>query len=183
MTRSVFNAKFPFTEALCEKLRVPCRFVTEHPCCKFPQRIELVGRARGMDGSADLRWRFLENRPSEVVSNRYVKLENNGGPRQGPQGRMITGFAGQSSFQRPNSFTIKSTKSNIIYNHAVSKENVIVPHYHYGGGPKLTKMILQQCWRLNNLDCHLESDHPCCALKSNNPVDSLSSNVLDKWLR
>ena len=32
------------------------RFVTEHPCCKLPQRIELVGRPRAMDGSADLRF-------------------------------------------------------------------------------------------------------------------------------
>merc|ERR1739838_131511 len=47
------NQNTPFTEALCEKLRVPCRFVTEHPCCKLPQRIELVGRSRAMDGSAD----------------------------------------------------------------------------------------------------------------------------------
>ena len=30
--------------------------MTEHPCCKLPQRIELVGRPRAMDGSADLRY-------------------------------------------------------------------------------------------------------------------------------
>ena len=33
-----------FTEELCDKLRVPCRFVTEHPCCQLPQVIGMVGR-------------------------------------------------------------------------------------------------------------------------------------------
>ena len=28
-----------FTKDLCAKLRVPCRFVTEHLCCRFSQRI------------------------------------------------------------------------------------------------------------------------------------------------
>ena len=71
------NEDTPSTEALCEKLRVPCRYVMEHPWCKSPQRIELVGHARGMDGSPDLRWRFLENRQSEVVSNHYVRQDDN----------------------------------------------------------------------------------------------------------
>lgn len=177
------NQDTPFTEALCEKLRVPCRFVTEHPCCRLPQRIELVGRARAMDGSADLRWRFLESRPSEVVSDHYIRPEVNGGPRDGPQGRMITGFGGQTGYKRPSSFSVKETANNILYNHSVSKGNVLVPRYHYDGGPQLTKTILQQCWRLSYLDCHLEQDHPCCALKNNRLVDALSTNVLDKWLR
>ena len=89
------NEDTPFKEALCEKLRVPCKYVMEHPWCKSPQRIELVGHARGMD----LRWRFLENRQSEVVSNHYVRPDDNGGPIHGPQGRMLSGFAGGSSFQ------------------------------------------------------------------------------------
>ena len=29
---------------MCAKLRVPCRFVTEHPCCKLPQDIGMLGR-------------------------------------------------------------------------------------------------------------------------------------------
>ena len=33
-----------FTEELCSKLRVPCRFVTEHPCCALPQTIGMVAR-------------------------------------------------------------------------------------------------------------------------------------------
>jgi len=173
----------PFTEALCEKLRVPCRFVTEHPCCRLPQRIELVGRARAMDGSADLRWRFMESRPSEVVAGQHRQSDTNGGPRDGPQGRMITGFGGQTGFKRPSSFSVKESASNILYNHSVSKGKVLVPRYHYDGGPQLTKTILQQCWRLNYLNCRLEQDHPCCALKTNHLVDSLSTNMLDKWLR
>ena len=32
------------SQAMCSKLRVPCRFVTEHPCCKLPQDIGMLGR-------------------------------------------------------------------------------------------------------------------------------------------
>ena len=34
-----------FTEEMCSKLRVPCRFVTEHPCCSLPQGIDMMGRS------------------------------------------------------------------------------------------------------------------------------------------
>ena len=136
-----------------------------------------------MDGSADLRWRSLERRPSEIISVHQIKTYDDGGPRNGPQGRMITGFGGSSSLSQPSSFSVKTTLSKIPYNHSISKERVLVPRYHYTGGPKLTSMILRQCWRLNYLDCRLESDHPYCALKNNRHVDYLSSNVLDKWLR
>ena len=33
-----------FTAEVCERLRVPCRFVTEHPCCSLPQDIDMMGR-------------------------------------------------------------------------------------------------------------------------------------------
>jgi len=176
------NQDNPFTEELCEKLRVPCRFVTEHACCKLPQRIELLGRARAMDGSADLRWRLLERTSNPMDSDHH----NNGGPRNGPQGRMITGFASQSGMTQPSSFSVNSPPNNIHYNHSKSKDRVLVPRYHYDGGPKLTTTILRQCWRLTYLNCNLEPDHPCCALtsaKNNSLIDTMSSNVLDKWLR
>ena len=38
-----------FTEELCSKLRVPCRFVTEHPCCALPQTIGMVARCDSDD--------------------------------------------------------------------------------------------------------------------------------------
>ena len=144
---------------------------------------QIVGRVRAMDGSADLRWRSLERRPSKIISDHRIKTDDDGGHRDGPQGRMITGFGGSSCLSQPSSFSVKSTLSKIPYNHSISKERVFAPRYHYNGGPKLTSIILRQCWRLNYLDCLLESDHPCCALKVNRNVDSLSSNVLDKWLR
>ena len=48
--------------------------MTEHPCCKLPQRIELVGRPRAMDGSADLRYR---NSPIFIFRfiHPYVRLQ------------------------------------------------------------------------------------------------------------
>ena len=33
-----------FSAAMCASLRVPCRFVTEHPCCQLPQDIGMLGR-------------------------------------------------------------------------------------------------------------------------------------------
>ena len=33
-----------FTESVCASLRVPCRFVTEHPCCSLPQGINMMAR-------------------------------------------------------------------------------------------------------------------------------------------
>ena len=38
------GAEGVFTKVMCDKLRVPCRFVTEHPCCKLPQDIGLLAR-------------------------------------------------------------------------------------------------------------------------------------------
>jgi len=180
------NQDNPFTEELCQKLRVPCRFVTEHPCCKLPQRIEMVGRARAMDGSADLRWRFLEKETRKALPDQHVVAHNSGGPRNGPQGRMINGFNSQSISKQPSSFSVNSLPNDILYNHSKSKDRVLVPRYHYDGGPQLTTTILRQCWRLTYLDCQLEPEHPCCALtsaKNNRLVGTMSSNVLDKWLR
>lgn len=179
----------PFTRELCEKLRVPCRFVTEHPCCKLPQDIEMLGRPRGMDGSADLRWRNMQQRTRPFVSSSVVAQESDGGPRQGPQGRMISGLFEQSFARQPSSFSVKSTGSNRIpYNHAWSKDVVSVPRYHYNGGPGLTSTILRQCWRLTYLTCsnRKEMSHPCCALTSASKFPQIPGgmtvNPLDKWL-
>jgi len=156
----------PFTQEVCESLRVPCRFVTEHPCCKLPQRIELVGRPRAMDGSADLRWRFMQSRGRQA------------------EGRMIEGFGSnrKSVSMQPvsSSFNVLSRPSSAIpYSHYTSKGVVSVPRYHYNGGPAVTSTILRQCWRLTYLNCARERDHPCCSLNSGG---QRSTNLLDRWL-
>jgi len=156
----------PFTQEVCETLRVPCRFVTEHPCCKLPQRIELVGRPRAMDGSADLRWRFMQSRGRQA------------------EGRMIEGFGSnrKSVSMQPvsSSFSVLSRPSpSIPYSHYTSKGVVSVPRYHYNGGPAVTSTILRQCWRLTYLNCARERDHPCCSLNSGR---QRSTNLLDRWL-
>ena len=46
-----------YDKQLCAELRVPCRFVNDHPCCRFEMPLDLVARARALDGSADLKWR------------------------------------------------------------------------------------------------------------------------------
>ena len=107
--------------------------------------MELEGRARSMVGSVDLWWRSQGG--SEIILDQHFKTDDDGGPRNGPQGRMITGFGGSSSLSQPSSFSVKTTLSKIPYNHSISKERVLVPRYHYNGGPKMTSMILRQCWR------------------------------------
>jgi len=42
-------------EKSCAALRFPCRFVSDHVCCKYRMPLGMVARARAMDGSADLR--------------------------------------------------------------------------------------------------------------------------------
>ena len=46
-----------FSAGLCVALRVPCRFVSDHPCCAFRTPLNMAARARAMDGSPDLKWR------------------------------------------------------------------------------------------------------------------------------
>lgn len=164
------NSGNPFSQELCEKLLVPCRFVTEHPCCSLPQQISLVARPRAMDGSADLRWRFMQSR----------------GRHAG--GRMIGGFKASRGEveQRPgtSSFSVKS-KTSIPYSHWTSKEVVAVPRYNYNGGPSVTSSILRHCWRLTYLNCAKEREHPCCRVNSRSQGAStsvLASNMLDRWL-
>jgi len=181
--------KKPFSRELCAKLRVPCRFVTEHPCCKMPQDIHMVARARAMDGSADLRWRFHEQRPSQQLPQTALNVD--GEPRNGPQGRMISGLFDKPSYSRPHhtSFSIKSS-NRIPYNHAWSKNVVTVPRYHLNGGPEETSRILSQCWRLTYLSCRTRKDmsHPCCSLtnktRSQKKMQNAlpPSNRLDRWL-
>jgi len=147
-----------FTPQLCDKLRVPCRFVTEHPCCQLPQDIGMVARARSMDGSADLKWRFYQSR--DGISSR--------GNRNKGNGRMLSGF--RSGYN-----------GNIPYNSWSSPTEIRTPKYFYDGGPDLTSTILSQCWRLTYLNCIFDREHPCCGLTNNS--DSLANNVIDKWLR
>jgi len=151
-----------FTEELCDKLRVPCRFVTEHPCCQLPQDIGMVGRPRAMDGSADLKWRFYQSRKE----TRGGQLPGRG--RSKGDGRMLPGFSA-------------GYNSNIPYNSWSSARDIRVPRYFYDGGPDLTSTILSQCWRLIYINCLQDRDHPCCGLT--NRSDRLANNVIDRWLR
>jgi hypothetical protein len=169
---------YGYDRGLCATLLVPCRFVNDHPCCRFEMPLDLVARARALDGSADLRWR-----PQSL-----------GEPRNGPQGRSLF-----------NNLLGKPTKTpvinrNIRYNHANSKLKVRIPKYHYDGGPEMTSTIVGLCWRLHYLRCPavpifkngghwidtktLKQVHPCCQLLSK-PSGSMSSPVesrLSRWL-
>lgn len=68
-----------FDEAVCAQLRVPCRFVNDHPCCFFLMPLELVARARAMDGSADIKWRRRNYGPKtrSVPQGRSLDLGKN----------------------------------------------------------------------------------------------------------
>ena len=175
---------------LCASLRVPCRFVNDHPCCQFEMPMDLVARARSLDGSADIKWR-------------PVSL---GGPRSS-QGRSL--FKSIMTPTLPPSIVNKEIK----YNFAKNKKKVQIPKYHYDGGPEMTSTIVGLCWRLHYLRCpnksnyfennifvvdkntndnwiesrHLKKIHPCCQLV-NKPLGGKSNNSpyydnrIAKWL-
>jgi len=152
-----------FTEEMCDKLRVPCRFVTEHPCCSLPQDIDMMGRPRAMDGSADLKWRYYQSRGGRRGGTRPGSSTRGSG-----EARMLSGF--QAGYN-----------NKIPYNSWKSPTDIRVPRYFYDGGPDLTSTILSQCWRLTYLNCRRDRQHPCCELRDRS--DHQANNLLDKWLR
>ena len=159
---------------LCASLRVPCRFVNDHPCCQYEMPLDLVARARALDGSADLKWR-----PKSL-----------GGPRTS-NGRSL--FSAFTTPTLPPSLINKDIK----YNFAKSKKKVQIPKYHYDGGPEMTSTIVGLCWRLHYLKCpsnitfsegqwidsrNLKKIHPCCQLVNKPVHNSPVQSRLAKWL-
>ena len=69
----MLNGEEGYNKDLCATLRVPCRFVNDHPCCNYEMPMDLVARSRALDGSADLKWRPISL----------------GGPRTSAQGRSL----------------------------------------------------------------------------------------------
>ena len=145
--------------------------------------MDLVARARSLDGSADIKWR-------------PVSL---GGPRSS-QGRSLF-----KSIMTPT-FAPSIINKEIKYNFAKNKKKVQIPKYHYDGGPEMTSTIVGLCWRLHYLRCpssnennilvennnnwidsrQLKKIHPCCQMvnkplggKSNSPY---YDNRIAKWL-
>ena len=118
-----------YNRDLCATLRVPCRFVTDHPCCNYEMPMDLVARSRALDGSADLKWR-------------PVSL---GGPRTAGQGRSL--------FRNKKMLPPAVVNKRIKYNFAKSKKTVQIPQYHYDGGPEMTSTIVGLCWRLHYIQC------------------------------
>ncbi len=54
-----------YSRSACAAMKVPCRFVSDHPCCRHRMHLDLVARVRAMDGSADLRWRASSEEEEE----------------------------------------------------------------------------------------------------------------------
>ena len=149
--------------------------------------IDLVARARSMDGSADLKWRRLKT--------------------SGPQARSIDSFFNDVGLQTSSSSLSASSpqallassimNANIKYNHATSKSSVSIPQYHFDGGPEVTSTILGLCWRLTDLRCppiangprpepvvpgSLSKVHPCCKLNRKAGHDTTGDSRISKWL-
>ena len=181
----MLNGAQGYDRDLCAELRVPCRFVNDHPCCNFEMPLDLVARSRALDGSADLKWR-------------PVSL---GGPRNAAQGRSL--------FRSLWISTLPPTVVNkkIKYNFAKSKKTVKIPQYHYDGGPEMTSTIVGLCWRLHYIQCpptntgdvqnvgnksqksnwidaqKLKQIHPCCQIlrRPSHGSSALASRV-SRWL-
>ena len=147
---------------------------------QFEMPIDLVARARSMDGSADLKWRRLKT--------------------TGPQARSIDSlFSGEEDTASQPRGPVLNKK--IKYNHATSKTDVSIPQYHFDGGPEVTSTILGVCWRLVYLRCppppspgtepgpesvttrkRAEKIHPCCQLNRTPGEDTTGDSRISKWL-
>ena len=143
--------------------------------------LDLVARARSMDGSADLKWRNADHSLAYHI----------GGPRSGAQGRSLE-WTNVHTKSPPNAIN-----KNIRYNFANSKYSVSIPHYYYNGGPLQIKNLLATCWRLHYLKCsgigfnslmppsytqQEDNDHPCCKLVSQPGKETLPSTRISRWL-
>ena len=142
--------------------------------------IDLVARARSMDGSADLKWRKLKT--------------------SGPQARSIDTIFADEEPTQPRNANANVVNRKIEYNHATSKSSVSIPQYHFDGGPEVTSTILGVCWRLTQLRCPpppipssdpqpdpvlsrtAEKVHPCCQLNRKPGVDTTGDSRISKWL-
>jgi hypothetical protein len=149
-----------FSSEMCYALRVPCRFVSDHPCCEYLTPLEMAARSRAMDGSADLKWRGAtrlhgsEEQKESSAMARSLRL---------PQSAM------------PNL---------ISYTSADNETSVQTPTYHYSKSPEAIYTILGQCWRLHYLRCGSAdtAGHPCCQLVSNPGPMTPADNALTRWL-
>ena len=172
-----------YDSAVCLELMVPCRFVSDHPCCEFPMPVGMVARARAMDGSADLKWRKKKKKGSqspERIEAAAAKLKP-GFPRPSPR-RIGKLPQGRSLEDDDDSFFIE-------YTHASSESDVRNPVYHYDGDPAVIEAVLGQCWRILYLKCNVKNQeegdrqrHPCCMLVTDPGPETPADNVLTRWL-
>ena len=184
----MLNSIEGYDKNLCEELKVPCRFVSDHPCCKYEMPLDLVARSRALDGSADLKWR-------------PVSL---GGPRRSSGRSLFRNLLPKSSKlsqKLPKAMTFFNR--NIKYNYAKNKKKVQIPKYHYDGGPEMTSTIVGLCWRLHYVSCpdvtgsnkltgngkewvdakKLKGIHPCCQLLRKPATGSSPvASRLSRWL-
>merc|ERR1712242_289580 len=141
-----------FTKKICAKLKVPCRFVSDHMCCRYRMPLDLVARSRSMDGSADLKWRLKSPLSRSEDDKLQVKFQ---GPRtlgRSSQGRSLSSMWETEKSKSPREKPVRRVAS-IRYNHANTKTGVRIPRYFYKGGPDNTHTILGQCWRLYYINC------------------------------
>ncbi len=171
----------------CADLKVPCRFVSDHPCCRFRMPVELVARVRAMDGSADLRWRSSSEEKNDLKQPKFK------GPRAKAKARSMK--MGWEKHEKSSGPLLPSNDDdNVDYTHTTSKTSVSVPRYSVAGGPDVLSTILGTCWRLHYVKCppirgnswrkEAESPpHPCCLLVTNPAPKTPASNRLSRWLR
>ena len=153
--------------------------------------LDLVARARSMDGSADLKWRNAD----------HSLAYNIGGPRSAAQGRSLD-WKKKNGSNVKNSYNLKFSSSitprNVRYNYANTKNSVSIPRYFYKGGPIQIKNLLATCWRLHYLRCpgknwqeslsrenninDKSKEHPCCKLVSQPVSGNIPSNRISRWL-
>ena len=151
-----------YSRAICYELKVPCRFVSDHPCCAYSMHMDLVARARSMDGSADLVWR------PNIQENKHDA-----------RARSLTSTSKSSEVQK---YTLRRRKP-VLYNFSTSKRGVSIPRYEYKGyGPEVTGNLLANCWRMMAyVKCSVLKSHPCCNINTK-PSGPPTLGRVSRWL-
>ena len=103
-----------FSDVICGALRVPCRFVSDHPCCQYRTPLNMAARARAMDGSPDLKWRGARR------MNKAEEKDEGAPPREtGDGGESGLGRLGAVPVPSFISYTSTDTKAKLLESIAI----------------------------------------------------------------
>lgn len=151
--------------SVCVSLKVPCRFVRDHQCCRFEMPLSMAARGRAMDVKENQNW--LVDSPLSQQEWRS-------------RGRSLV--EEENLDFRP---VHEDILTDVRYTHARQEERVAAPEYHFSTDPGVLNTIVGLCWRMASVRCRsqgAQDAHPCCQLLSKPRPREPAETRLTKWL-